>query len=161
MNMVRYAFFLLFLISVPALVSCDGGLQPPPPDPDPVGVISGTVTYSGNWPPQDELKELLFVPLKFTPNDFTEVLSEFLKGNLRSSERLQYYVSSDTFIVNELENGVYIYNIIANQYGPNSLADWRPIGVYQENDGLIFIENDTVFISIHVDFDNLPPFPPE
>jgi len=159
--MTRFAPNLLFLIPFLLIISCDSGLEPPPQDPDPVGVISGTVTYSGNWPPQDELKELLFVPLKFIPSDFTEVLSEFLLGNLRSSDRLKSNVESDTFIVTELENGVYIYNIIANQFGPNRLTDWRPLGVYEEADGLIIIENDTVFISIHVDFDNLPPFPPE
>ncbi len=152
---------MLFLIPLVLALSCDSGLEPPPPDPDPVGVISGTVTYSGNWPPENELRELIFVPLKFIPSDFTQVLNEFLLGNLKSSERLEFYVPSDTFLVTELENGVYVYNIIANQYGPVVFTDWRPLGVYIENDGLIFIDNDTVFIHIHVDFDNLPPFPPE
>lgn len=159
--MVRSVPVYLYLITLLFLAGCDSGLEPPPAEPEPVGVILGTITYSGEWPPQNELRELLFVPLKFYPSDFAEVLSEFLKGNLKSSERLQFYVESDTFIVSELENGLYVYNIIANQYGPQPLADWRPLGVYDENDGLIFIEGDTVQISIHVDFDNLPPFPPE
>lgn len=155
-----YAFFLLILFTIP-MASCEGGLEPPPFEPEPFGAISGTVTYSGEWPPEDELRELIFVPLTFKPSTFTEVLSEFLLGNLKSSERLSFNVESDTFFVGELENGAYIYNIIANQFGPNQLSDWRPVGLYDENDGTIIIEGDTVQIAIHVDFDNLPPFPPE
>lgn len=151
---------LLFITALILFTSCEGGLEPPPPESDPLGAISGTVIYSGEWPPAEEFRELLFVPLKFKPTDFTQIVGEFLQGNLRSSERLQPFVESEEFFVDELENGVYVYNIIANQFGPNALADWRPLGVYEENDGLITIEGDTVNITIHVDFDNLPPFPP-
>ena len=155
-----YTFILLIAITI-SMISCEGGLEPPPFEPEPYGAISGTVTYTGDWPPEYELRELIFVPIKFTPSTFTEILSEFLLDNLKSSERLQFYVESDSFFVGELENGAYVYNIIANQFGLNQLNDWRPVGVYDENDGTILIEGDTVQVAIHVDFDNLPPFPPE
>lgn len=155
-----YTFILLIAFTI-SMISCEGGLEPPPFEPEPFGAISGTVTYTGEWPPENELRELFFVPMKFTPSAFNEVLSEFLLGNLKSSERLQFYVETDSFFVGELENGAYVYNIIANQFGPNQLNDWRPVGVYDENDGTIFIEGDTVQVAIHVDFNNLPPFPPE
>ena len=150
---------LVAAISLP-LMGCEGGLEPPPPEPEPIGAISGTVIYTGEWPPSSELRELIFVPLLFTPTDFSQILGEFLRGTLRSSDRLQSFVDSEEFFVGELENGVYVYNIIANQFGPNALADWRPLGVYDENDGLITIQGDTVEVTIYVDFNNLPPFPP-
>lgn len=141
---------------------CDSGLQPPPVEEvPPTGAISGTVTYSGEWPPENELREIFFVPLTFMPSQITEVLSQFVAGNLHPSERLETNVESDTFFVNDLPNGAYIYNIIANQFGPAVFSDWRALGVYEDNDGVIIIEGDTVNVSIHVDFDNLPPFPPE
>jgi hypothetical protein len=145
------------------LCSCEGGLEPPPFDaePEPTGAIQGTVTYSGKWPPPGELRQLFFVPLPFKPAAVSEILTEFLQGNLAASETLQSNVEEDSFFVGDLDNGAYVYNIIANQYGPNQFTDWRPLGVYEENDGLIIIEGDTVNIHIHVDFDNLPPFPPE
>ncbi|MCC5940762.1 MAG: hypothetical protein JJU37_04405 [Balneolaceae bacterium] len=154
--------YLFLLIAIFFAVSgCEGGLEPPPPEPEPTGAISGTVIYTGDWPPADQFRELIFVPLTFTPTDFTQILGEFIRGNLRSSDRLQTFVDSEEFFVGELDNGVYVYNIIANQFGPNALSDWRPLGVYEENDGLIMIEGDTVEVTIYVDFDNLPPFPPE
>ena len=160
---LKSSVFTYIFLSAAALLlvaACEGGLEPPPPDSEPVGAISGTVIYTGEWPPADEFRELIFVPLPFTPTDFTQILGQFLQGNLRSSERLQPFVDSQEFFVDELENGVYVYNIIANQFGPRELIDWRPLGVYEENEGLIVIQGDTVNITIHVDFDNLPPFPP-
>ena len=156
-----HTYLLLISAIFFLLTGCEGGLKPPPPEPEPIGAISGTVIYTGDWPPSSEFRELLFVPLPFTPTDFSQILGEFIRGTLRSSGRLQTFVDSEEFFVGELENGVYVYNIIANQFGPNPLADWRPLGVYEENDGLITINGDTVEVTIFVDFDNLPPFPPE
>lgn len=86
-----------------------------------------------------------------------EILTDF--QNLTYSDRLNYHVDSDTFLVEDLENGVYQYNAVVQQFG--GIFDWRPVGVYDENDGLIIIEGETVHITIEVDFDNLPAFPPE
>ena len=153
------------LIAVPLLIlafsACETGLEPPPPEPEPVGAIQGTVTYSGNWPPASQLRQLFFVPLDFKPTSLLEILTEFNQGNLKASEPLTLNVESDTFFVGDLDNGTYVYNIIANQFGPNLFTDWRPVGVFDENGGVIEILGDTVQISIHVDFSNFPPFPPE
>lgn len=149
----------LYLLIV--IAGCDSGLEPPQKVPEPTGAIAGTVTYSGEWPPENEFKEFFFVPMNFKPTNISQVLSQFLAGNLNASEQLNINVDSDTFFVGDLPNGAYIYNVIANQYGPERFTDWRALGVYNENDGVIVIEGDTVDITIHVDFDNLPPFPPE
>jgi hypothetical protein len=158
--------FAIFIIIFAALVlltlsACEGGLEPPPFEPEPTGAIQGTVTYSGDWPPSSQLRQLFFVPLQFKPTTVSEILAEFLQGNLKASETLQFFVEEDTFFVGDLENGAYVYNIIANQYGPLEFSDWRPLGVYSENEGIIIVEGDTKSIHIHVDFDNLPLFPPE
>ncbi len=146
-------FFLVYS------TGCDRGLEPPVEEPDPTGVIMGTVTYSGDWPPDNELIQLFFIPLPFIPNSVADIMSQL--SSLRTSGSLQRYVDEDDFLVDELPNGAYIYNIIANQYGSNIFQDWRPLGLYSENDGVIIVSGDTTVISIHVDFDNLPPFPPE
>ena len=156
-----HTYLLLVSAIFLLLTGCEGGLEPPPPEPEPTGAISGTVIYTGEWPPSSEFRELIFVPLPFTPTDFSQVLGEFIRGTLRSSDRLQTFVDSEEFFVGELENGVYVYNIIANQFGSDIFKDWRPLGVYKENGGLITINGDTVEVTIFVDFDNLPPFPPE
>lgn len=86
-----------------------------------------------------------------------EIIADF--QNLKFSDRLSYNVDTDTFLVDDLENGVYQYNAVVQQFG--GIFDWRPVGVYDDNDGVILIEGETVHIIIEVDFDNLPPFPPE
>lgn len=152
---------ILFLVTAALfmLSGCEGGLAPPMEEVKPVGVIEGTVIYSGQWPPENELRELVFVPLPFVPQQVSDIITNF--ASLRFSETLQFFVEEDSFLVDEVENGLYVYNIIAQQFGGNIFTDWRPVGVFSENDGLIEVFGDTVRIHIHVDFDNLPPFPPE
>lgn len=123
-------------------------------EPDPAGVITGIVTYSGEWPPADSLEDLRFVPLKFIPQTPEDIISDF--NNLVFSDRLDFYEERDTFKVEKVPNGRYIYNAVAQQFG--GITEWRPVGVYEENGGIIIIQDDTVSITIHVDFDNLPPF---
>lgn len=163
MNLNRPTYCLILSAVIMFLAGCDSGLQPPPVEGEVAskGAISGTVTYTGEWPPDDELRQLFFVPLTFVPSGASEIVTEFISGNLIASESLETNVDSDTFFVDELPNGVYVYNGIANQFGSRVFSDWRVLGLYSDNDGIIIIEGDTVEISIEVDFDNLPPFPPE
>lgn len=136
------------------LTACDGGLKPPDA-PAPYGTIEGTVHYEGTWPPADSLNDLRFVAFKVIPQSSSDFLNF---QNFVFSERLQYNVESDSFRIEEIENGTYPYNGIAWQFG--GLTDWRPAGIYSENNGLITVQGDTVKITVFVDFDNLPPFPP-
>lgn len=154
MNNSLFIFFALLFSALFLLANCEGGLEPPMEEPDPTGVITGIVTYSGEWPPPDSLKDLRFVPLKFIPQTPRDIFSEF--GNLVFSEQLDFFVEQDTFKVENVPNGEYIYNTIAQQFG--QIIEWRPVGLYEENGGIIEMNDDTVSITIHVDFDNLPPF---
>lgn len=159
---MKHFYIISFVLIFSALfffAGCEGGLEPPPVEPEPTGVITGIVTYSGNWPPADSLEDLRFVPLKSVPQTAQDIFADI--NNLVFSEQLDFFVERDTFRVEKVQNGAYIYNSIAQKFGNNIFEDWRPVGLYEENDGVIIINDDTVSISIHVDFENLPPFPPE
>lgn len=159
MKQPLFILFSLLLCAAFLLASCEGGLEPPIQEANPTGVITGTITYSGEWPPEDSLKDLRFVPLKSPPQTAQDIFSDI--ENLVFSEQLSFYAERDTFTVNDVPNGVYVYNTVAQQYGNNIFADWRPVGLYYENNGIILVDGDTTSITIQVDFDNLPPFPPE
>ena len=150
------SFFLLLSVLL-TLVNCESGLKPPIEEENPTGIITGIVTYSGEWPPADSLKDLRFVPLKSVPQTAQDIISEFTKNPV-FSDRLNYFVEQDTFTVKDVQNGVYVYNAIAQRFGDQLFSDWRPVGVYTENNGIIIVNGDTISITIHVDFENLPPF---
>lgn len=159
---MKYSLFIpiaLLLIASFFFASCEGGLEPPIEEPNPTGVITGSITYSGKWPTEDSLVDLRFVPLKSPPQTAQDIFADI--ENLVFSERLDFFVEKDSFTVNEVPNGVYVYNTVAQQFGNNIFGDWKPVGLYDQNDGIIIVEGDTTTITIHVDFDNLPPFPPE
>ncbi len=150
---------LVLLFASFLFAGCEGGLEPPMKKPNPTGVITGIVNYSGEWPAEDSLIDLRFVALETKPQTATDIVSVF--PNLPFSETLDFNVERDTFLVDSVANGVYVYNTIAQRYGEQILQDWRPVGLYEENDGIIIVDDDTVSITISVDFENLPPFPPE
>lgn len=151
--------FTLLLCTSFLFASCEGGLEPPMEEPDPTGVITGVVTYLGEWPPEDSLEDLRFVALKTKPQSATDIVSVF--PNLPFSETLDFNVERDTFLVDSVENGTYVYNTVAQQFGNSLFTDWKPVGLYEENGGIIIINNDTASIEIRVDFNNPPLFPPE
>ncbi|MDX1641609.1 MAG: hypothetical protein R3220_07915 [Balneolaceae bacterium] len=157
---MNHSHFISFALLFSALVwigGCEGGLEPPMEETNPTGVITGIVTYSGEWPSADSLKDLRFVPLKTKPQTAQDIIAEFTKNPVFSNQ-LDYFAEQDTFLVENVPNGTYVYNAIAQRYGNQLFSDWRPVGVYQENDGIIIVDGDSTFINIHVDFDNLPPF---
>lgn len=94
------------------------------------------------------------MPLKSVPQTTQDIFADF--NNLVFSERLDFNVEQDTFSISQVPNGVYVYNSVAQNYG--TITEWRPVGLYEENDGIIIMDGDTISITIHVDFDNLPPF---
>ena len=146
-------FLLLALLLI--YTSCDHGLEPP--DAPPFGSIRGTVTYVGPWPSLDSLRDLRFVALPFVPRDTLDLfrdLSQFV-----FSERLAYYVPTDTFdtfFVDSVQAQHYVYSGVAQKFSQR-LFDWRPVGLadlFQVRPG------EVTELSIRVDFDNIPPFPP-
>ena len=143
-------FLLLALLLI--YTGCDHGLEPP--DAPPVGSIRGTVTYVGTWPPPDSLRDLRFVALPFVPRDTLDLFR--CLSQLVFSERLAYNIQADTFFVDSVQAQLYVYSGVAQKFSQN-LFDWRPVGLadlFQVRPG------EVTELSIRVDFDNIPPFPP-
>ncbi len=134
---------------------CDHGLSPP--DQPPTGAIRGVVTYTGTWPPLSEVFDLRYVAMRFVPTD----TADFLQLNrMAISDGLDYGVSSDTFLVPDVQTGGFLYSGIAQQFEDNILS-WKPIGIYEENDGFFSVEQGrTTEVEIRVDFASPPVFPP-
>lgn len=147
---------LLFCVLI-GLVACDGGLSPME-EVDPIGQIIVNISYSGDWPDSEDLHDLRFIAFRFmpqTPSDFTRITEMVI------SPRLEYFVDEQTVTLQNVRNGVFYYNAIGWQYGDDIFQDWRPAGIYTENDGMFEISGNTVEIHVSVDFDDLPVFPPE
>ncbi len=147
---------ILLLLALPLIYTgCDHGLEPP--DALPLGSIRGTVTYVGQWPPSDSLIDLRFVALPFVPRDTLDLFRHL--NQLVISDRLAFNVptgSIDTFFVDGVPAQIYVYSGVAQQFTRN-LFDWRPVGLadlFQVRPG------EVTELSISVDFNNIPPFPP-
>ncbi len=143
---------LLLLALLLIYTGCDHGLEPP--DAPLVGSIRGTVTYVGAWPPSDSLRDLRFVALPFVPRDTLDLFR--CLSQLVFSERLAYNIQADTFFVDSVQAQLYVYSGVAQKFSQN-LFDWRPVGLadlFQVRPG------EVTELSIRVDFDNIPPFPP-
>lgn len=142
-------------IVVILLVGCDHGLEPPG---EPItGAIRAEITYFGQWPPQDSVRDLRFVAMRFVPTD----TSDFLQLNrLVFSDRLEYGVEAQALTMEGVEAGPFLYAGVAQQYGSDAL-DWKPVGIVAENDGVFIVRQDeTTHVSVEVDFQDPPPFPP-
>lgn len=147
--------WVVIVVLATLVASCDGGLSPP--EAETTGVILGGVDYLGPWPDADSLIDLRFVAMRFVPRD----TSDFLQLNrIVFSDPLAVGVVRDSFTIAGVRPGVFVYSGIAQQYSSN-LFSWRPVGLYEENDGVFHVRgDDTVRIGLHVDFRNLPAFPP-
>ncbi|MCB0720354.1 MAG: hypothetical protein KDD65_18050 [Bacteroidetes bacterium] len=145
---------LFALTVILGLTACEGGLAPE--SDDSVGTIRGTVTYLGQWPPEDSVRDLRFVALRFVPAD----TSDFLQLNrIEVSRQLEYGLASDTFSVRGVGTGVFPYSGIARQVTEN-LFSWAPLGLVSENDGVIILgAGETIDVNVTVDFAHIPRFP--
>ena len=146
-------FLLLALLLI--YTRCDHGLEPP--DAPPFGSIRGTVTYVGPWPSGDSLRDLRFVALPFVPRDTLDLFRDL--SQLVFSERLAYDVqpdSFDTFFIDSVQAQIYVYSGVAQKFS-GRLFDWRPVGLA---DLFQVLPGEVTELSIRVDFDNIPPFPP-
>ena len=143
------------LIGLALLLGCDHGLVPP--DSPSSGTIRASVTYIGVWPLESEVHDLRFVAMRFVPRD----TADFLQLNrMAISDRLEYNVRSQEVEISEVETGAFLYTGIAQQFSKDLLS-WRPLGLYEENDGVFFVtKSETTDVSIVVDFASLPVFPP-
>lgn len=141
-----------------ALASCDHGFAPP--EEPPTGVVLAEITYVDHpeaWPPDDELRELLFVAMRFVPKDTTDFLQ---LSRMIFSDRLELRVPNQRVVVSDVPTGPYLYAGVAQKYGPDPF-DWRPVGLVEENGGAFFVApGETTRVTVSVDFRNPPRFPP-
>ena len=137
------------------LAGCDHGFVPP--DEPATGTIQASVTYVGMWPPQAQVHDLRFVAMRFVPKDTADFLQ---LTRMAISGRLEYGVDSDVILLQNVETGAFFYSGIAQQFDSDLLA-WKPLGLYEENDGVFWVTADhTTEISLTIDFAFPPPFPP-
>ncbi len=148
--------FCLILLGAFGLAACDHGLGPP--EEPGVGAIRAVIRYRGVWPPPDSLFDLRLVALRFVPKDTADLLQ--LTGLEFSPQRLPLYVESDTAFIPDVRAGIFLYTGVAQRYTSSPLS-WRPVGLYTGNEGIFAVRSgDTTDISIDVDFQSLPLFPP-
>lgn len=142
-----------------SMASCDGGLEVPTEEP--AGTIAGSITYlnpSTAWPPDSTIFDLRFVAMRFVPAD----TADFLQLNrMEISERLRSRVEHDSFVIEDAKPGAFPYSGVALQFS-SDIFDWKPVGLYADNDGVFTVRRgETTYVSVVVDFENLPIFPPQ
>ncbi len=136
--------------------SCDHGLEPP--EVPPLGTLDVAIFYTGSWPPADSLVDLRFVAFRFMPRDTTDF---FRLNEILFSPTLQKMVPSQRISIDSVQTGNYVYSGVAQRYSAN-LLDWRPVGLYADNGGVFTVQTaETTHVTVRVDFDRLPPFPPQ
>jgi len=167
--MKPFTFIFLCLL----FVSCDGGLEPPPPvEPG----LSGSILFTqSTWPPADSLTSIMLVASKIYPLDsamvfsglFSNPPSIFLYPEIGKS--LPFFVDSISFVF-PLHSGTYKYIGVIQQVSSDILTRgirvFKVVGFYKDPNNLslpgsvIINENSqTTGIHIQVDFRNPPPQP--
>ena len=136
--------------------------------------FGGTIRFR-HWPPADSLHDMRIVAFVSFPSDSAGILPTLLAGGgavypaigtkfptMIDSLVYEFTTASGT----NLQVGPYAYVIVAQQYGPNVLADWRPVGVYTATPGSfvpaalrVNLHHVQPGVDIDVDFANLPPKP--
>ncbi|HUF11324.1 MAG TPA: hypothetical protein VMO47_18525 [Rhodothermales bacterium] len=152
-------FIVTALIVALTITSCDNGLVVP--EEERAGAIAGTITYvhgGAFWPQGSEIFDIRFVAMRFVPTD----TADFLQLNrMEISNTLRFNASTDTFFIGDVAPGAFPYSGVAYRYSQD-IFDWKPVGVYSDNDGMFTVENgETTQVSIVVDFLDPPTFPPE
>jgi hypothetical protein len=166
---VRWKTIFFIIGNAVALLSCDKGIAPSPSQAPPVvtGWMEGMI-HCQHWPPADSLLDLRLVAFKvFPPGD---IIAEVQTGRAVvyppiGGSALPFYVDSIAYLFS-LPVGTFQYVVVAQQYGPSILADWRAVGQFDLDSNyatvspVTIVERDTARgIDINVDFSNPPPPP--
>ncbi|MDH4070450.1 MAG: hypothetical protein OEV30_08500 [Ignavibacteria bacterium] len=161
------------LLVIPALLlftACDKGIAPPAaaPSPNLNGSFSGTVTFL-NWIAADTLYDLRLIAFTVFPP--ADVIDEVLQGRAvvhpPLGAGLLAMEGADSVVYQlQLAAGTYPYVVVAQQFGPDLFADWKPVGQYDLDSNLtdpspvvITAGQNVPGIHIKVDFANPPPIP--
>jgi hypothetical protein len=145
-----------------------------------LGPLAGATGFSGmirfrNWPSADSVHDMRLVVFETYPSDSAGILATLLAGHgavyPAIGTKFPAFVDSlpYTFTTTDgtnLQVQSYEYVIVAQQFGPNVLADWRPVGVYPAVTGSfipapvrVILHHVIAGIDIQVDFQNPPPKP--
>jgi len=169
---MRNIFTILFIGSLIFLISgCDKGIEPAAQAPT---GFSGTVSFKGIWPTGIKrthvvvFSHLIQSSADFPPPNLSFVVDSIPYG----STTFTYNSVNDSFIsIFNLAPGDYKYIIVAQSKTPSistDRKDWTVVGVYttngdQSQPGIMSIIDGIITpgIDINVDFNNLPPQPPE
>lgn len=148
---------------------CDEGLKPPAAGPAAApGAMTGVVRFV-NWDSAGTVFDLRLVAFRnFPPGD---IVQEVLQGNavvhppLGGSALATPGADSVAYSF-LLPGGTYGYVAVAQQFGPDFMADWRAVGQYDADTNTtspspVAILSGEILpgIDITVDFDHLPPPP--
>jgi hypothetical protein len=156
------------------LLSCDGGLAPPPPGPP---GFSGTVSFApGSWPSKDSLVSLLIFASTIYPLDsatvyngiFSRPPTIFVYPSI--TESLGPFYSDAIPYIFPLGPGTYKYIGVIQQTNGDLLnlgiRVFRVVGFYKDpanptQPGSVIVDdfNQIKGINISVDFNNPPPQP--
>ncbi len=167
--MMKYVRPTVAILAVTVTIAaCNKGIESEPQVATGPGAMTGLITYR-NWPTPDSLRDLRIVAFRnFPPGD---IVSEVLQSRavvyppLGDTALVPFFVDSLRYKF-MLDEGTYAYVVVAQQFGPNVLADWRPVGQYDLDNDLSIPSPVTVpaadtvrNINITVDFVNRPPTP--
>lgn len=160
MKFYNLNYLLTFLVVL--IVSCNQGLEPPGQNRT---ILAGNVIVeNGTYP--DSVTALRVAAFQISEVDsISKFIGEIIAGNALITDNL-LNENSDSLLIPfkfEVEETpiTFNYNIAAVQI-TDDLTRQTVIGIYQENgeQGAITLNrNDSVFIEIKVDFDNLPEQP--
>jgi len=136
--------------------------------------FGGTIRFR-NWPPADSVHDMRLVAFETFPADSAGILTTLLAGHgavyppigtkfPSFVDSLPYEFTTTNGTNLQVRN--YEYVIVAQQFGPNVLADWRPVGVYPAAAGSflpapvrVILHHVLAGVDIDVDFRNPPPKP--
>jgi len=154
------------VLVLPLLMSCQEGLEPPPPEQK--SFIGGKITFIGgaeNWPPEDSVFAVRVVAFKdYPPKD---IITELISGNAYFTlESLPLFIDSTSFSIEIPETPViFKYIAVALQYTDDIMSQ-RAIGVYTLTGDYTLPSSVEIKtgqkinnIDIEVDFNDLPPQP--
>jgi hypothetical protein len=129
-NSVNLLLILVFIVSV---YGCDrDGLNPNVfQEPG----ISGTITFAGQLPPPDSLRDLRIVAVPYYPVDttFADLFDKIVnKGIIPFSEGFSDKAASNGTISYHMNvrPQTYYYVAVVQLFGINFLQDWRVVGIY-------------------------------
>lgn len=163
MRGLAYAFPVFVLL----FAGCDGGLEPKGTSAT-TGTFTGLITFQ-NWQVADSVYDMRLIAFRVFPP--ANIVEEVLQGRAvvhpplggqqlasRGEDSLRYELT--------VAPGTFPYVVIAQQFGPNILADWRPVGQYDLDTNYaepspvhVVAGGVTSGIDIRVDFAHPPPPP--